>query len=191
MNLSIALFIAIPLVLVVLLAWALRPPKRRSMDASQVFEALSEQRHYACLPQILQALRQEDTDYLNDRGRNDLIRRLRMERKRIALRYLGRLEEDFEILLEASRILAALSPEVIPMQEYERFKLNLRFAFFCRCLSWRLRLGLQPWGAFGAISDMAGDITLQLEAATASLGERASMASEFPLFLEKRRNDSE
>jgi hypothetical protein len=184
MTLSFALFITIPVVLVLLLVWALRPPKRRLMYASEVFEALSEQRHYARLPQILQALREEDTEYLRDRGHGELVHRIRTERKRIALQYLGRLEEDFGVLVEASRILAALSPEVIPMHEYERFKLSLRFAFFCRYLRWRLRLGLEPWSAFGAISDMAGGMTLRLEAATARLGERASIASEFPLFLE-------
>jgi hypothetical protein len=191
MTLSFALFITTALVLVFLLVWALRPPKRGLMSTSEVFEALSEQRHYARLPQILQALRVEDTEYLRDRGHGELIHRIRTERKRVALQYLERLQEDFEVLLEASRILAALSPEVIPMHEYERFKLSLRFAFFCRYLRWRLRLGLQPWSAFGTISDMAGGMTLRLEAATARLGERATMASEFPLFLEKGRGDSE
>jgi len=189
MSLPFALFIVIPVVLVLLLILALRPPKRRSMSTSEVFEALTEERHYARLPQILQSLREEDTEFLRVGGHRDLFDRLRAERKSIALRYLNYLEEEFQLLLEASRILATIAPEAIPMDEFERFKLNVRFAFCCRYLRWRLRLGLQPWNVFGTISDMAGDLTLGLEAATTRLGERASMASEFPLFLENRRRD--
>lgn len=191
MNLSFALFIALPILFVLLLLWALRPPKRRLMSPNEVFEALSAQRHYERLPQILQALRKDDTEYVENCGRRELVPRLRAERKRIALQYLGCLQEDFEVLLEASRIIAALSPEVIPMHEYERLKLGLRFSFFCHYLRWRLRLGLQTWDAFGAISDMAGSMTLQLETAAARLGERAAMASEYSSFLEKGRGDSQ
>jgi len=191
MSLSFALFIAIPVVLVLLLIWALRPPRRRLMSTGEVLEALAEERHYARLPQILQSLREEDTEYLRVGGHRELFDRLRAERKRIALCYLGYLKEEFQLLLEASRILATMAPEAIPMDEFERFKLNVRFVLSCRYLRWRLRLGLQPWNVFGTISDMAGDLTLGLEAATSRLGERAAMAAELPLFLKNRRRDLE
>jgi hypothetical protein len=190
MSLSFALFIAIPVLLVLLLVWALRPPKRRLMSTNEVLEALSEERHYARLPQILQSLREEDTEFLRVGGHGELARRLRVERKRIALRYLDYLEDEYRLLLDASRILATITPAVIPMHEFERFKRNMRFVLSCRYLRWRLRLGLQPWNIFGTISDMEGELTLGLEAATASLGERASNASEFPSFLEKGRDSA-
>jgi len=189
MSLSFALFIVIPVVFVLLLILALRPPKRRSISTSEVLEALTEERHYARLPQILQSLCEEDTEFLRVGGHRELFDRLRAERKSIALRYLNYLEEEFQLLLEASRVLATIAPDAIPMDEFERFKLNVRFSFCCRYLRWRLRLGMQPWNVFGTISDMAGDLTLGLEAATTRLGERAGMAAEFPLFLENGRRD--
>jgi len=191
MSFSLLIFVALAVLLVLLLAWAVRPPKRVLFSVDEVFDALSEKRHYARLPQILQSLRHEDTDFLYARGHDELSGRLRRERKRIALRYLTYLEDEYQLLLEASRILARVAPEVSPIDEFERFRLNVRFALSCRYLRWRLRLGLQPWDVFGILSDMEGDMTLRLETATARIGERAAIATEFPLFLENRRRNRE
>jgi hypothetical protein len=191
MSFSLLIFVALAVFLVLLLAWAVRPPKRVLFSVDEVFDALSEKRHYARLPQILQSLRHEDTDFLYARGHDELAGRLRRERKRIALRYLTYLEDEYQLLLEASRILARVAPEVSPIDEFERFRLNVRFALSCRYLRWRLRLGLQPWDVFGILSDMEGDMTLRLETATARIGERAAIAAEFPLFLENRRRNRE
>lgn len=182
MTLSLVIFLALALILILLLAWAGRPPKRLLRSPEDVLEALSEERHYARLPQILQSLREDDTEFLRGRGQSALLRRLRRERKRIALRYLDYLEQEFQILVECSRILATLAPELTPTSEFDRFRQNFRFILNCRYLRWRLRLGLQPWDAFGTISDMAGTITLRLEAATARLGERALQAADSPSF---------
>jgi hypothetical protein len=80
------------------------------------------------------------------------------------------------VLMEASRILSTMDPELSAMREFDRFKRSLRFMLCCRYLRWRLRLGLQPRSVFGIISDMAGDMTLQLEASTGRLGEQAMLA---------------
>jgi hypothetical protein len=186
MTISLILFIAIAVALILLLAWAVRPPKKVLLSVDDLLTALTEERHYARLPQILQSLRPEDTDFLCGEGHAQLANRLRLERKRIALRYLTYLEDEFQVLLEASRTLARVAPEITPMAEFERFKRNVRFVLSCRYLRWRLRLGLQPWNVFGAISDMEGELTLHLEAATIQLGERAALISDFPLFLEHR-----
>jgi hypothetical protein len=191
MSLPLLLFTSLVVVLVLLLAWAVRPPKKVLLSVDDVLAALCEKRHYARLPQILQSLRHEDTDFLCAAGHHALADRLRRERKRIALRYLDYLQDEYQLLLEASRILAKIAPEVSPMDEFERFRLNVRFVLNCRYLRWRLWFGLQPWDAFGILSDMEGDLTLQLELATTRIGERAAIASEFPLFLENRRRDSE
>jgi hypothetical protein len=191
MSVTIILFIALAIVLVALLAWAVRPPKKTLLSVDDVFDALTQKRHYARLPQILQSLRQEDTDFLYTRGHDHLAGRIRRERKQIALRYLDYLEDEYQLLLEASRILARIAPEISPMDEFARFRLNTRFVLLCRYLRVRLRLGLEPWSVFGILSDMEGDITLQMEAATTRIGERAAIAAEFPLFLEDRRRDSE
>lgn len=190
MSLPLLLFISFAVLLILLLVWAVRPPRKSQLSVDDVFNALSEKRHYARLPQILQSLRHEDTDFLYARGHDRLADRLRHERKRIALRYLNYLEDEYRLLLEASRILARVAPEVSPMAEFDRFKLNVRFALSCRYLRWRLRLGLEPWDVFGVLSDMEGDMTLRLEAAATRIGERAAIAGEFPLFLENRSRDS-
>lgn len=186
MSLPIILFIAFAVLLIVLLAWAVRPPKKVPLSADDVLDGLCEKRHYARLPQILQSLRQDDTDFLYARGYDQLADRLRRERKRIVLRYLTQLEDEYQLLLETSRILAKIAPEISIMDEFQRFRLNVRFVLCCRYLRWRLRLGLQPWDAFGILSDMEGDITLSLEAAAAHIGERAALASDVPLFLQDR-----
>jgi len=184
MSLPLILFIAFALLLIVLLAWAVRPPKKIPLSVDDVLDTLCDKRHYARLPQILQCLRQDDTDFLYARGRDELANRLRRERKRIALRYLTQLQDEYQLLLETSRILAKIAPELSMMDEFQLFRLNVRFVLCCRYLRWRLRLGLQPWDVFGILSDMEGDITLSLEAVTAHMGERAALASGFPSFLQ-------
>jgi len=177
LSLSLILFIAPAVILIALLAWAARPPKKLLVSPNEALEALSRERHYARLPQILQSLREEDTEFLRARGYGALLVRLRQERKRIALHYLDFLEEEFQILLACSRILSSLAPELGLRGEFARFRSNLRFIWCCRYVRLRLRLGLQPWDAFGTISDMAGTLTLQLEAATARLAEKALHAA--------------
>jgi hypothetical protein len=173
MTFSLALFIAVAVILVILLLWAARPPRRTLITAEDVFRVLSEERHYARLPQILQSLQKDDTEYLVDRGHQALQSRIRGERKRIAIRYLDYLEEEYQVLLEASRTMARLAPQLSTMDEFGRFTRNLRFALCCRYLRWRLRFGMEPWNAFNTISDMTGAMTLHLEAAMTRLGENA------------------
>jgi hypothetical protein len=188
MNIAAPFFILAALFLLALLAYAVRPIQKRALSPDSVFEALSEERHYYRLPQILQSLRPEDTDFLARRGVPFLRQRVRAERKQIALRFLNLLESDYETLLEASRILAVMSPEVIPMQEWERLRLSMRFAKNCFLMRLRLRAGLTPWRGFGKISEMATDMSFRLESATSQIGTRAALASDFPLFLEERRD---
>src|SRR6516164_5550280 len=106
MNAALLLFLIVVVLLALLLVWAASPPKRTFRSPSEVLEALTQERHYARLPQILQALRDEDTDYLRNAGQLQLLKRIRSERTDIALRYLDYLEQEFQVLLEASRMLS-------------------------------------------------------------------------------------
>ncbi len=178
MTLSLILFVAVTVFLVVLLLWAARPPRQPLLTPEDVLRVLSEERHYARLPQILQSLQEDDTEYIGRRGHETLLNRLRQERKQIAIRYLGSLEEEFRVLLEASRILAKLAPQLSTMRELDRFAKNLKFVLCCRYLRWQLRFGMQPWSVFGVISDMTGAMTLQLEAAITRLGENAATSGQ-------------
>ncbi len=188
MNITIILFILLAVLLIGALVWAIRPPKRKLLSINDVLTALSEERHYSRLPQILQALQPEDTAFLRDRGLAPLRRRIRSQRGRIALLYLDCLQEEYEKLLEASRVVAAMAPELIALDEAERFKLNLRFALGCRYLRWKLRLGLEPWGGFGLLSQMASGMALRLEGATSQIGERTAWSLEFSSILKERNN---
>jgi len=178
MSLPVILIILFALLLVVLLAWALRPPTRQIKPPLDVFEALSQSRHSSRMSHILQALQPADTEFLRQTGQAALMQTLRRQRRRIALNYLDQLQEEFETLLEISRVLALMSREVVGVEEMERWKLSLAFAANCAFLRWKLRLGLQPFSGFTLLSDMATNIARQLEAATTRIAETAVRGSE-------------
>ncbi len=184
MAFVLSFFLVAVVLLIALLLWALRPAKIRFQSPEVVFEALSAPRHYYRLPQILLALQKLDTDFLEERGYQELFRRVRSERKRIALNYLDYIETDYRTLIEASRVLAAMAPEVVASDEWERLRLSISFTWNCRLLRWKLMTGLRPWKRFARISEMASDLSYRLEQATTRIGERAAMASEFPSLLE-------
>jgi hypothetical protein len=186
MNITFILFTLLAVLLIGALVWAVRPPKRKLVSISDVLTALSEEHHYSRLPQILQALQPEDTAFLRARGFAPLRRRIRSERGRIALLYLDCLQEEYEKLLEASRVVAAMAPEMLAPDEAERFKLNLRFALGCRYLRWKLRLGLEPWRGFGLLSEMTSGMALRLEMATSQIGERSALSLAFASILKER-----
>jgi hypothetical protein len=180
-SLTVPIFILIAVFLLGLLLWAVRPLPRKPLSQEAVLEVLSQERHCGRLPQILRALRPEDTQYLRERGYGDIVQNLRVARKKIALGYLDQLRTEYEDLLEVSRVLAVMSPELMPMQELERLKLSLRFAVLCAYLRLRLQLGLAPWMGFGMLSEMAVDMATRLTTATSRIGERAALAAKFPL----------
>ena len=186
MNLAPLFFIFAALVLLGLLAYAIRPIEKRAFSPDSVFEALSGPRHSFRLPQILQSLQPSDTEFLERRGLRSLRQRVRSERKQIAIRYLNHLESDYETLLEASRILAAMSPEVAPMQEFERLRLSVRFAKNCFLMRLRLRAGLAPWKGFTTISDMATTMSLRMESATSQIGLQSALAADRASFMKER-----
>ncbi|MFY9646226.1 MAG: hypothetical protein WAK29_13670, partial [Terriglobales bacterium] len=64
MSVSAVFFILLAIALVVLLLWVSRPPARKFRADQDVFELLSQPRHCSRLPQILQALRPEDTQFM-------------------------------------------------------------------------------------------------------------------------------
>lgn len=173
MNLPVALFVLFAVLLIVLLLWALRPPKRWTNPEQDIFELLSQPRHCSRIPHILHALQPEDTEFLRRGGRGELMHAVRQQRRRIALQYLDQLQDEFELLLEISRALAVMAPEVVAMQEVERWKLSVMFALNCTLLRLRLRFGLQPLEGFHHLSGMAIGMLRNVEAATARIAEVA------------------
>ena len=171
MSLTFLFFGLLALLVIALLLLASRPSNRQFTPPTDVFEALSQSRHCSRLSQIVQALRPGDTEYLRETGQVALMQTLRWQRRRIALHYLDQLQQEFEMLLEISRVLAVMSPEVIAVEEMERWKLSLAFAANCAFLKWRLRLGLQPFSGFALLSNMATSFARRLEAATTRIAE--------------------
>jgi hypothetical protein len=180
MSLSVILLVLFALLLVGLLAWALRPPRHQARPELDVFDALKQSRHSSRMSHVMRALRPEDTEYLRGTSQVALMRTIRRQRRRIALDYLDQLQEEFEMLLEISRRLAVMSPEVIGMEEMERWKLSLAFAATCAFLRCKLRLGLQPFSGFTLLSNMAANIARQLDVATTRIAEAAVRGSENP-----------
>lgn len=180
MNLPVVLFVVFAVLLIALLLWAALPPRRWTSAEQDVFALLSQPRHCLHIPHILRALRPEDTDFLQQGGKDGLMQAVRQQRCRIALQYLDQLQDEFEMLLEISRKLAVMAPEIITMQEMERWKLSSNFALNCTLLRWRLRFGLRPWEGFNLLSRMATEMIRTLEAATTRIAEVAVRGSALP-----------
>ena len=181
MSLPVILFVLFAVSLIVLLAWALRPPKQPVRHGESIFDLLSEPRHCTRLPHILRALQPEDTDFLQEIGTSELMHSLRRQRRRIALRYLDQLQQEFELLLEISRALAVVAPEVVAIEELERWKLSIVFALNCAILRLRLRLGMRPFEGFTSLSTMATEMVRHLEAVTSKIAETAVHSAELPI----------
>lgn len=186
MTLAPLFFIFAALLLLGLLAYAARPIEKRALSPDSVFDALSEPRHSFRLPQILQSLQPADTEFLERRGLRSLRQRIRAERTQIALRYVNRLESDYETMLEASRILAVMSPKVLSMDEFERLRLSMRFARNCFLMRLRLHARLAPWKGFEKISSMATTMSFRMESATSQIGLQAALASDAASFVDDR-----
>jgi hypothetical protein len=183
MSAILILFLGSAAILIGLVLWAVRPARIRFKTPNEVFDALSAPRHYYRLPQILQALKENDTEFLIERNFAELARRVRFERKGIALTFLNSVEIDYQTLLAASRMLAAMAPEIAGVQEWQRLRLSAGFTLNSMLLRFRVRTGLEPWRGFAQLSDMASQLLYRLEVATRRIGERAAIGAEFPSIL--------
>jgi len=174
-------------VLLVLLIWSLRSPKKQahsSLDAVG-FQG-SDRRHATYLSQIHRALAPADLEFLASRGSAKLARRVRKQRRRIALLYLSSVQEDFQKLLRLARVIAVLSPEVGAAQEFERLWLGVQFSSHCRMIRIRLFCGFATLPQLSGLSQMASGFAVRMETAIAELGERAALATELTSSLESR-----
>jgi hypothetical protein len=117
--------------------------------------------------------------YLQDQGYPTLAKRIRKERRRIALRYLTCLRVEFEKVLHLARLVATMSPNVAVAQEVHGLRLNLEFLCRYYWIYFRLVSGLAPLEAIGNLSNMVSALTIRMETAMAELGERAVLGPEF------------
>jgi hypothetical protein len=181
------LFFGFVAVLLVLLIWSLRSPKKQaysSLDPA-AFQG-PDRRHATYLSQIHRALAPADLEFIASRGSAKLARRVREQRRRIALLYLSSVQKDFQKLLRLARVIAVLSPEVGATQEFERLWLGVQFSFHCRMIRIRLFCGFATLPQLSGLSQMVSGFAARMETAIAELGERAALATELTSSLESR-----
>jgi hypothetical protein len=178
LSLTLILLGALVVVILSLLAWALHSPKEPAGSATfaRELEGLG-RAHVEFLPQIRQALAPEDDEFLSRAGAHFLRRRLKKERRRVALSYLRALRQEFEKLLRTAAVVAALSPEIGVGQELERFRLAIAFLWKYRMAQLALYAGYAPVPETAALGKFISGLSVRLEAAMMAMGERAAMAA--------------
>jgi hypothetical protein len=178
-NYSAAVFGSIGLLLLLAIAWlAFSGTRRRPEQAVRKGGRERECLHISSLPQIKQALANSDFIYLEQQGYPALAKRIRKERRRIALNYLACLRVEFEKLLHLARMVAVMSPNVAVAQEVQGLRLNLEFSYRYYLIYFRLVSGVAPLEAIGSLSNMVSALTIRMETAISELGERAALVAE-------------
>jgi hypothetical protein len=169
--------------LLLLLVWALRGG-RPSRDASGRLEGGGES-HVQYMPQIQQALSEEDRQYLMAKGGAHLLKAVERDRRKATGEFLGALQGEFHRLLRMASIVAALSPEVEPLQEFERLRLTAVFQCRLQLVRARLRMGSAPSRELGELSDVVSRLNVRMESALRILGERAALAADMLSAVER------
>jgi hypothetical protein len=165
--------------LLILFAWSVRAPNRSGLPSSQYDDADEcDRRHISYLPQIRQTFADADFDFLSKNASRGVLRRVRRERRRVALAYLAALREDFQSLLRMARAIAMLSPELAAVHEFERIRLTAQFEWQYQVIRWKLLAGIAPMPQLHGLSDLVSGLSVRLEAALKELGERAAAAAE-------------
>ncbi len=178
MNYYLLVFAGIGVSLLVALAWLSFSGMHRSPRGDLGTRPEREYWHIFYLPHIKQALGQADYEYLSARGPAGLAKRVRKERRRIALNYLAALRSDFERLQHMARVVAVMSPSVAVAQELQGVRLNVEFSIRYRIIYFRLLSDIAPMSAISNFSNLISSLTVRMETAMSSLGESAALAAE-------------
>jgi hypothetical protein len=176
--------------LLILFAWSVRITGRPLPPAADG-GADNEygRRHMTYLPQVRQAFVDADFDFLSKNASREVLRRVRRERRGVALAYLAALRKDFQNLLQMARAIAMLSPELTAIQEFERIRLTAKFAWQYQMIRWKLLAGIAPMPQLRGLSDLVSGLSVGIEAALKELGERAAAAAELASTMNRRGLD--
>jgi hypothetical protein len=188
LSLSLLLFLGPVVILLLLFVWLLRKSNGQAGAAS--VGSLEEEfggSHVTYLRQVRQAFSKEDYDFVSGKISQEMQRRMRQERKRIALSYLLALRGEFHKLLRTARVIAALSPEITGVQELERLRLTAIFLLRYRILWISLWAGFVPLPQISNLSNLLSGLSVRLEAAMKELGERAAQVTEMVSSDHRRR----
>lgn len=187
MTFTLVALIGVVAALLAALGWALRGPGHKtSSSASNALQGESRS-HVDFLPQMRQALKSEDKEFLARSGVNGLRGRVSRERRRVVLSYLAALRQDFEELIHTSKVIAALSPQIGVSQEFERLRLRASFLWRYRIIWLSLQAGLAPVPQLSALSNLISGYSVRLEEAMKEMGERAALVAEMVSSPDRRR----
>lgn len=169
--------------LLLLLVWALRGGRQSRGAPGRLEDGVES--HVQYIPQIQQALSDEDRQYLLTKGGARLMKAAERDRRKAAGEFLDALQSEFHKLLRLASIVAALSPEVEPMQEFERLRLTAVFQCRLQFVRARLLMGNTPSRELGELSDVVSRLNVRMEAAMRLLGERAALAADMLSAVER------
>ena len=191
MTFAFLLLIGFAVIMLLLLVWVLRDPRKHGgphgdLDSTDEFS----QRHVCYFPQVRQALAAEDFAFLSSRGSPQLARRMRGERRKIALAYLSCLRGDFLKLWRLARVIASMSPQVGVAQELARLRLGVAFSLRYEVIRIKFLFGFAPLPELGSLSDVVSRLSIRLETAMKDLGERAALAAKLASSLDGRGLDT-
>ena len=176
--------------LLIVFAWSVQTPRRPASPSScSGAPDESGRRHMTYLPQIRQAFAETDYDFLSKNASRETLRRVRQERRGVALAYLAALREDFQSLLRMARVIATLSPELAAVDEFERLRLTAKFAWQYEMIRWKLLAGIAPVPQLHGLSDLISGLSIRIEAVLKELGERAAVAAELASSMDRRGLD--
>jgi hypothetical protein len=190
-NFSLLLLSGLGILLLLLLAWVLRDPRKLAKLGTNLSSAEElDWRHVNYFPQVKQALAAEDFAFLASRWSRAMAKLVRKERRKIALAYLACLRSDFLRLWRLARVIASMSQQVGAAQELERLRLGLAFSWHYEIVRVKFLLGFAPLPELGSLSEVISRLSIRLETAMKDLGERAALAARLASSLEGRGLDT-
>jgi len=189
LSLTFYLFFAIVGILFVVFVWSLRGSKTHAPSAAPPSAIPQDPpvSHISHLAQIRRALAPADLEFASKRIPREALRRMRRERRQVALTYLSALRAELDTLLHTARVIAALSPEVAAGQEFERVLLTVNFVWRYRMIRISVWAGLTPLPQLNHLSNMLSAYSVRLEEAMRELGERAALVAEMVSSPDRRR----
>lgn len=186
---TLYIFLAIVGILLVLFIWSLRGTKGHPSSAapSSALPQDLQASHISHLPQIQRALTPTDFEFASKNIPREALRRMRRERRQVALAYLSALRVELDKLLHTATVIAALSPQVAAAQELERILLTMNFLWRYQMIRMSVRVGFAPLPQLGALSNLLSAYSVRMEEAMKEMGERAALVAEMASSPDRRR----
>jgi hypothetical protein len=169
------------LILAALLFWTFRPGRGSARKPEGLAVLESAPQHLCNMGPIRRSQDRADLQFAAERGGRGLGKRLRRERRGVALLYVNSLRSDFEQLLRIARVVALLSPELSKSYEYERLRLSVVFRLRFQLVKVSLLFGDAAMPQLASLGEMVSSLAVRMETAMETLGERAALAANLAL----------